>query len=84
VLKALRFSDGMKGGTPGILYDLYLGLDTLYSKPIDGLPTSCSWYGGVFHVPVNSASFIMDKAFWHMQHDDVVRKDLFQVMEVFP
>jgi hypothetical protein len=25
----------------------------------------------------------MDKAFCHMQHDDVVRKDLFQVMEAF-
>jgi hypothetical protein len=25
----------------------------------------------------------MDKAFCHMQHDDVVRKDLFQVMQAF-
>jgi hypothetical protein len=25
----------------------------------------------------------MDKAFCHMQHDDVSRKDLFQVMEAF-
>jgi hypothetical protein len=25
----------------------------------------------------------MDKAFCHMEHDDVVRKDLFQVMEAF-
>ncbi len=37
-LQALRFSDGMKGGTPAILYDLCLGLDKLYSEPIDGLP----------------------------------------------
>ncbi len=26
-LKAFRVSDGMKGGTPTILYDLCLGLD---------------------------------------------------------
>jgi hypothetical protein len=25
----------------------------------------------------------MEKAFCHMQHDDTVRKDLFQVMEAF-
>ncbi len=27
VLQALCVNDGMKGGTPAILYDLYLGLD---------------------------------------------------------
>jgi hypothetical protein len=37
-LQALRVSDGMKGGTPAILYDLCLVLDKLYSEPIDGLP----------------------------------------------
>ena len=37
-LQALRFSDGMKGGTPAILYDLCLVLDKLYSEPSDGLP----------------------------------------------
>ncbi len=25
----------------------------------------------------------MDKAFYHMQHDDAARKDLFQVMKAF-
>ena len=37
----------------------------------------------VFHTPVHSACFIMDKTFYHMGHDDTVRKDLFQVMEAF-
>ena len=37
-VSALRVSDGMKGGTPAVLYDLCLGLDKLYSEPIDGLP----------------------------------------------
>ena len=37
-LQALCVNDGMKGGTPAILYDLCLGLDKLYSEPIDGLP----------------------------------------------
>jgi hypothetical protein len=35
VLQALRVRDGMKGGTPAILYDLCLVLDKLYSEPID-------------------------------------------------
>ncbi len=35
------------------------------------------------HAPVHSDCFIMDKTFCHMQHDDVSRKDLFQVMEAF-
>ena len=91
VLQALRVSDGMKGGTPDILYDLYLVLDKLYSQSIDGLPEATfrklyvlfmtRW--NVFHTPVHSACFIMDKAFCHMQHDDAARKDLFQVMEAF-
>jgi len=37
-LQALRVSDGMKGGTPTVLYDLCLVLDKMYSEPIDGLP----------------------------------------------
>ena len=90
-LQALRVSDGMKGGTPAILYDLCLGLDKLYSEPIDGLPEPtrrklhdlfmARW--NAFHAPVHSACFIMDKAFCRMQHDDAARKDLFQVMEAF-
>ncbi len=82
----------MKGGTPAILYDLCLGLDKLYSEPIDGLPEpTCRkvyvlfmtrW--NVFHTPVHSACSIMDKAFCRMQHNDAATKDLFQVMETFP
>ncbi len=30
-LEALRVSDGMKGDTPAILYNMCLGLDKLYS-----------------------------------------------------
>ena len=80
----------MKGGTPAILYDLCLGLDKLYSEPIDGLPEPtrrklhalfiARW--NTFHAPVHSC-FIMDKAFCRMEHDDAARKDLFQVMEAF-
>ena len=90
-LQALRVSDGMKGGTPAVLYDLCLGLDKLYSEPTDGLPEPtrrklhdlfiARW--NAFHAPVHSACFIMDKAFCRMQHDDAARKDLFQVMEAF-
>ncbi len=38
VLKDLSVNDDMKGGPPGILYYLCLGLDKLYREPIDGLP----------------------------------------------
>ena len=59
-------SDGMKGGTPDILYDLCLGLDKRYSEPILPEPTRRK-----FHA----------KTFCHMEHDDVSRMDLLQVME---
>jgi hypothetical protein len=36
-LVALRYCDGMKGGTLSLLYSLLLELDTTYSKPIKGL-----------------------------------------------
>jgi hypothetical protein len=83
-LQALRVSDGMKGGTPAIVYDLGLGLDKLYREPIDGLPeptrrklhaffmARCN----AFHVPVHNDCFIIDKAFCRMEHDKAARKDL--------
>jgi hypothetical protein len=33
-LVALRYCDGMKGGTVSLLYNLLLELDKYYSKPI--------------------------------------------------
>ena len=36
----MSVSDGMKGDTPAILYNMCLGLDKLYSEPIDGLDES--------------------------------------------
>ena len=35
-VKVLRYSDGMRGGY-GLMYNLLLQLDQLYSSPIDGL-----------------------------------------------
>jgi hypothetical protein len=40
VLVALRYCDGMKGGTVSLLYNLLLELDKYYSKPIKGLDDS--------------------------------------------
>ncbi len=37
-VKVLRYSDGMWGGTLGLMYNLLLQLDELYSSPIEGLP----------------------------------------------
>ena len=33
-----RYSDGMRGGNLGLMYNLLLQLDHLYSSPIEGLP----------------------------------------------
>ena len=38
VVKVLRYSDGMRGGTLGLMYNLLLQLDELYSSSIEGLP----------------------------------------------
>ena len=74
-LQALRVSDGMKGGTPAILYNMCLGLDKMYSEPIDGLDESIRkkvhalfmvWWN-TFHAPVHSACFLMDNSVsWNM------------------
>ncbi len=63
-------SDGMKGVTPAILYNMCLGLDNLYSESIDGLDESIRkkvhalfmvrW--NTFHAPVHSACFPMDNS----------------------
>jgi hypothetical protein len=37
-VKVLRFSDGMRGGNLGLMHNLLLQLDELYSSRIDGLP----------------------------------------------
>ena len=37
-VKVLRYSDGMRGFTLGLMYNLLLQLDELYSSPIEGLP----------------------------------------------
>jgi hypothetical protein len=37
-VKDLRYSDGMRGGNLGLMYNLLLQLDQLYSSSIEGLP----------------------------------------------
>ena len=68
-LVALRYCDGMKGGTVALLYDLLLELDKYYSKPIKGLDEALRkkmhnvfmsrW--SAFHAPLHSAACAMDK-----------------------
>ena len=90
-LIALRYYDGMKGGTVALLYNLLLELDIYYSKPIKGLDevihkkihnvfmSRCS----VFHAPIHSAAFVMDKQFCRRAMDHGVKKDIWSVMEDF-
>ena len=70
-LVALRYCDGMKGGTVTLLYDLLLELDKYYSKSIKGLDEALRkkmhnvfmsrW--SAFHAPIHSSAFAMDKQF---------------------
>jgi hypothetical protein len=90
-LVALRYCDGMKGGTLALLYSLLLELDTTYSKPIQGLDENIRtklhnvfmsrW--SAFHAPVHSAAFAMDRQFCRRDMDGDVKKDVWSVMEDF-
>ena len=81
-LVALRYCDGMKGGTLALLYSLLLELDTTYSKPIQGLDENIRtklhnvfmsrW--SAFHAPVHSAAFAMDRQFCRRDMDAVSRR----------
>ena len=54
-----------------------LGQENVFSCTMDGD------YKGAFPIIQAQLPWVMDKAFCRMQHDDVARKDLFQVMEAF-
>jgi hypothetical protein len=79
----------MKGDTLTLLYRHLLELDTYYSKDIKGLDETIRtklhnvfmnrW--SVFHVPVQSADFAMDRQFGRRDVDDGVKKDIWSVME---
>ena len=85
-LVALRYCDGMKGGTVSLLYNLLLELDKYYSKPIKGLDEAMRkkmhnvfmsrWSG--FHAPIHSAAFAMDKQFCRRQMDHGVKTDIIE------
>ncbi len=65
VLVALRYYDGMKGGTVSLLYYLLPKLDEYYSNPINWLDETMfkkmhnffmsKW--SAFHAPIHSAAF---------------------------
>jgi hypothetical protein len=82
-LIALRYCDGMKGGTVALLYNLLLELDIYYSKPITkGLDEAMRkkihnvfmsrW--SAFHAPIHSAAFAMDKQFCRREMDHQVKR----------
>ena len=74
-----------------LLYNLLLELDIYYSKTIKGLDEAMrkkmhnvfmsSW--SVFHSPIHSAAFPMDKQFCRREMDHQVKKDIWSVMEDF-
>ncbi len=68
-----------------------LRLDKLYSETIDGVDESIRkkvqvlfmvWWN-TFHSPVHvhSVSFLMDKAFCHLEHDSEAKLELIQVIK---
>ncbi len=90
-LVSLCYCDGMKGGTVSLLYDLLLELDKYYSKPIKGLDEALRkkmhnvfmnrW--SVFHSPIHSTDFVMDKQFCRREMDHGVKTDIWSMMEDF-
>ena len=90
-LVALRYCDGMKGGTVALLYNLLLKLDEYYSKPIKGLDEAMRkkmhnifmsrW--SACHAPIHSATFAMDKQFCRREMDERIKQDIWSVMEDF-
>jgi hypothetical protein len=72
-------------------YNLLLKLDEYYSKPIKGLDEATvkkmhnvfmiRWT--VFHAPIHSAVFAMDKHFCRREMDEGIKKNIWSVMEDF-
>ncbi len=66
-------------------------LDTHYSNPIEGLDETIHTKlhnvfmrrGSVFHSPVHSAVFAMDRQFCRRDMDAGIKKDIWSVMEDF-
>jgi len=87
-LAILRFADGMKGGTLGLLYHLLLQLDQEYQKPIEGLDDEIRkkmhemfmlrW--GAFHAPVMTAAFAMDRLYCRRPLDAEQKREVLAVM----
>ena len=90
-LVTLCYCDGMKGDTVTLLYNLLLELDIYYSKPIKGLDEAIRKKIHnvvmsrltVFHDPIHSSAFVMDKQFCRREMDHQVKKDIWTVMEDF-
>ena len=90
-LVTLSYCDDMKGDTLTLLYILLLELDRCYSKLIKGLDETIRtkmdnvfmsrW--SVFHDPVHSSAFAMDRQFCRRDMDGDVKKDVWSVMEDF-
>ena len=74
-----------------LLYKLLLELDIYYSKCIKGLDETklkkihnvFMRRRSVFHAPIHSAVFAMDKQFCRREMDHQVKKDIWTVMEDF-
>ena len=87
----MKTSDGMKGDTVALLYNLLLELDIYYSKPIKGLDeTMCKKIHNVFmsrssdlNSLIHSDAFAIDKQFCRREMDHGVKKDIWSVMEDF-
>ncbi len=74
-----------------LLYSLLLKLDEYYSKPIKDLDEAMRkkmhnvfmsrW--SVFHAPIHSGAFAMDKQFCRREMDEGIKKGIWSVMQDF-
>jgi len=87
-LVSLRFSDGMKGGSMGKLYDLLLQLKKLYGSEIEGLDDDVRakvhdifisrW--SAFHSPVFAAAYTLSPEFCRREVNAEIKKEVHTVM----
>jgi hypothetical protein len=64
---SLRVSDGMKGDTPDILYNMCLGLYKLYGEPIHGMDESILKVHALVHRVVEYLSHNCTQSFLRNQ-----------------
>ena len=63
-VKVLRSSDGIRGGNLGLMYNLLLQPDELYSSHIDGLPEKVRTKVNIFNIWSSTLFLFLSSTFF--------------------